>query len=236
MTLLPAFRDQIHHAATQPRRTPGWLPRRHRPTRRHSQQLLGSIPVALSGITTLAIAAAAVTLLGHRSTTHHPTTPASRQAQPAWLSELATRFALLRKSPSVLPPALAKQLTTFGVPIDGLRYAHKVAFPAGTIWIVPEPAELCAALVLPGSRALAGETCEGPGGLGMSAGRREHPNQPPGPRNPLWAVKAGIVDNHVIRVQFTRPDGTPATQTTKDNTFLVKTLPDVLVKRERSRK
>lgn len=166
-----------------------------------------------------------------------PTAAPGHPSQPAWLSQLATRFAVLNKPPTALPAAIAKELIRFGVPSRGLAYAHRVVFAAGTIWIIPEPSELCAVVELAASGDVGGETCEPgdplPGGLGMSAGGREHPSRPFGAKNPLLATKAGIVANDVASVHYKRRDGQPATQAITDNAFLVDTLPGAVVKRVR---
>jgi hypothetical protein len=191
----------------------------------------GSAALIASGLVAIAVAAGALVLAGHRTPNAKQATSTSR---PAWLSELASRFAVLNTRPTPLPSAVAQELATYGVPVAGLRFAHRVVFPAGTVWIIPEPSELCLALVLPGDRGPGGETCSpGKDGVRLSEGRREHLDQPPGPDNPLRAHKAGIVTDEVTAVRVYPPNQPPVTIPVKDNAFLVATSPGTPVKLSR---
>jgi hypothetical protein len=169
----------------------------------------------------VAVVAVLLSVRGQR-TPQQPTAPARGPTQPAWLSDLAARFAVLRAPARRPPEPVVKTLPKTLAPELDPSLAHRVALPAGTVWIFPTPTELCVGFVSPGEQGLAGAGCSSTAvakkvGVHLSGGRRGWDRE----------FVAGVVPNGISGVQIHHTTGPVITATVTHNAFIAAVTPQV---------
>ncbi len=229
MTLLPEFRAQLHEAATRraARRRPYLAVR---PA--FAAQVLRPLPAVFAIAIVIAIASMALLTLHAGRTPAPPAksspshTQAPNDSAPVWLKALERRFWVFAGHASAPTAELVQAFERSGVAADDLRFAHRVALPAGAVWIAPTATQLCIAFKPTGVHDLLGVTCSAITqakrfGVRLSVGGRAHPASSPGPSNPLISWHAGVIPNGVTRVRLRIGAGAFATSAVRQNTFVI---------------
>jgi hypothetical protein len=230
MTLLPEFRAQVHGAASQrAARRRRYLAVRWRP---HAflTGVLRALPAVMAVAIVITIATVALLTLPRSRTPAAKSSPAHTAApvesRPAWLKALERRLSVLRRPASAPTAKILRAFELSGVARTDLRFVHRVALPAGTVWIAPTAGELCVAFEPTGVRDLLGETCSATtqaerSGVRLSAGRRAHLGTLPGPGNPLVSWHAGVVPDDITSVRIRIGAGKLAKSAVRHNTFAI---------------
>lgn len=234
MTLLPGYRDQLQRVADRRARHPRWSALTAGRTGAPARRLIASVPLAVSVLVAVGIAAAAViTLRGGSARRHAPAsatnvhspvppsrTPEQGQSAPAWLASPADRFVVLRGPVTAAPSLVAGVVGTLAGSHAGAQLAHRVALGSGTLWIEPAPSRLCLAFVASGSRApLSGHCATWAGaeraGVQLSIGRG----------GPHLRRIVGVVPDGVSAVRIHRAGGPVVTARVDDNVFVARVGP-----------
>lgn len=228
--------SQLRNAAREQVAAEQGLAHTARPGRRSWLRSAASrLPLLGAVATTIAVAVLAFALIGHRARTTHPSaptpslggtpgTPPASTPRPPWLLALSARFAVLNGPETKPTSAITKALEVSGVEDFDLRFVHRIVLPAGTVWVAPEPSQVCIAFVPLRISELIGVTCSSSseairGGVRISEGRRAYLRRPVGPQNPLRSWHAGIVPNGIKHVRVGGNPGQIITAQVRDNAF-----------------
>jgi hypothetical protein len=189
-----------------------------------------TLPVVASVAVVAGVALGALVTLNRGAKTGRSAPTEQVAARPSWLLALGTRFAVLRGPGSPPTAAVSHPLVMLGVRHADLRFVHRVTLPAGTIWVAPEQWQICLAFAPMGEHQPIGATCEAVAqasrsGVGMTAGRRIHPNRPITTNNPLRSWNVGLVPDGTSTVRLRGSTGALIRARVQQNTFAISTTP-----------
>lgn len=225
MTIFPDFEREL---LTLARRSSGDVPAK-RATQARGRAIWKAAARAIPVVASIAVVIAVVALSGAlktppRGADAHRSLPPHESPRPRWLLALSAQFAILDGPATKPTSAITQALEVSGVNRADLRFVHRIELPLGAVWVAPGSSQVCVAFVPAHVRDLMGVTCSTTaqakrGGVRLSAGRREHPERPPGPQNPLRSWHAGIVPNRITKVRVQSNTGQVIIAHVRHNAF-----------------